>query len=147
MKFAHPARKRVLVLLPALAAVLAAFLFALPALSEVPEAPAAPDAGIDASLHREFQDELAAVFAREEQQLAALQAEFDAAVDEEQALAVQRRIAVVRQSTELEMLGCQARYARRLGRVEQAQSIEADIAELRDAKRAEKNARPVESRP
>ena len=73
--------------------------------------------------------------------MAVLQAEFAAAADDESALDVQRRMANLRQSVEIEMLGAQAAFARKLGRVELADSIEANIAELRDPQRAAKKAR------
>lgn len=123
-------------LLPLLLVILA-----LPAQAQT-DADIDPAADGTATPHQEFLRELDGIFAREAEQLSVLQAEFAAATDEEVALAVQRRMAEVREATEIVMLGAQAGYARRLGRPELAEQIEADIAELRDPQRAARKARP-----
>jgi len=140
MRFPAPFRIRLLLLLPVLTVLLCA-----PA--ALCDEPAPQDMGVTVSADRELRIELEAVFAKEKQQLAALNSEFEAAVDDGEALRIQRRIAEVRQSTELAMLSAQVRHARSLGRIEQAEAIEAVIAELRDPQRAARKARPVESRP
>lgn len=99
-----------------------------------------------AAAHGEFLQELEDILAREREQLEALDAEFEATTEDEAALAVQRRIAELKQATELALLGAQVRYARRLGNFDLAERIEADIAVLQDPQRASKQARPDDSR-
>lgn len=91
-----------------------------------------------------FVKEMRAVLDQEVRLMEELEAEFRSATDDAAALDVQRRIAELRQKTEIDLLGCQARYARSLGRVELAEEIEKDIAELRDPDRALKKARKDE---
>lgn len=67
---------------------------------------------------------------REATQLAELEARLPAAADAPAFLALQRQIEQVKQATELQVMRTQAEFARREGRVEQAEQIEAALAEM-----------------
>ena len=74
--------------------------------------------------------EMKAVLEGERAALAALDVRFRQAPDARAALAVQREIERLKMSTELELLRIQAVFARRSGRLQAAQEIEAAIVEL-----------------
>lgn len=74
--------------------------------------------------------ELAQALEAERRALVALQARFDAALDEQAALAVQREIDRLKASTEVTLLRIQARHARLRGREAAARRIESAIEGL-----------------
>jgi hypothetical protein len=74
--------------------------------------------------------EINAALAAERQQVSDLTARLRATTDNAAALRLEREIETTKQSTELAVLGIQARYARAAGREQQAQAIEASIAQM-----------------
>lgn len=76
------------------------------------------------------QQAIQALLDREATQLAELDARLPGAFDEAAVLALQREIEQVKQETELQVMRVQADFARREGRVAQAEQIEAALAEM-----------------
>jgi hypothetical protein len=76
------------------------------------------------------QQAIRALLDREAAQLSELEARVPAAVDGAAFLSLQREIERVKQDTELQVMRTQAQYARLEGRVEQAERIEAALAEM-----------------
>ncbi|MDO9695250.1 MAG: hypothetical protein Q7W56_10985 [Candidatus Latescibacteria bacterium] len=76
------------------------------------------------------QQAIRALLDREAAQLAELEARVPAAADAAAFLALQREIEQVKQDTELQVMRTQAQHARLEGRVEQAEQIEAALAEM-----------------
>jgi len=74
--------------------------------------------------------EIMATLPAEQTQVDDLTARLRAATDNAAGLALEREIEATKWSTELAILGIQARYARAAGREEQALAIEASIAQL-----------------
>ena len=74
--------------------------------------------------------EIDAALAAERVQVQDLTARLEAATDDAAALALEREIETTKQSTELAILGIQARHARAAGREAQAQEIEAAISQM-----------------
>ncbi len=76
------------------------------------------------------QQAIRALLDREAAQLAALEARVPATADGAAFLSLQREIEQVKQDTELQVMRTQAEHARLEGRVEQAERIEAALAEM-----------------
>lgn len=74
--------------------------------------------------------EINAAMAAERAQVDDLAARLQAATDDAMALALEREIETAKRSTELAILGIQARHARAAGREAQAQEIEAAISQM-----------------
>jgi len=75
--------------------------------------------------------EIRSVFDAEKEALAVLDARLRSASTESEVMGVIKEIERVKVETELEILSVQAVYARRAGRIEQAQKIEAEIQRMR----------------
>lgn len=76
--------------------------------------------------------EIRSVQLREREQLAELTAALEAAWDDTEALRLQRRITDVKQQAEIDIMEVQARHAAAAGRQEQAETIRAAIAGMKE---------------
>jgi hypothetical protein len=74
--------------------------------------------------------EITAALAAEREQVNDLTYRLPTAADDATALALEQQIETAKQGAEIAILGIQARYARAAGREEQAQAIEAAIAQM-----------------
>jgi TolA-binding protein len=104
-----------------------------PPAAAAPAAPAAPSTPAVAARIRArspLAAELDAVLAAERALLRRLEVEVRRVGSSEAGLALQRQIAQVKQNTEIELLRVQARHARREGRTELAEQLEASVREL-----------------
>jgi hypothetical protein len=94
------------------------------------EAPATPSTTVRRQSHSSLMTEITAALEAERTLLRRLEAEVRGAAGSEAGLALQRQIAQVKQSTEIELLRIQARHARREGHSALAEKIEAAVREL-----------------
>lgn len=92
--------------------------------------PPAPAVGIQRGPRSPLMVEIRAILDTERNLLRRLESEVKLAAGTDAALALQRQIAQVKQNTEIDLLRAQAKHARREGRLELAERIEADVREM-----------------